>query len=198
MGRDGAGSPAEPAPNRCAELRWRAALGVGASSGLLRMAQQSQFACHAHVAMLALCKLPQQQGTEEMQSMQLDVQSTADACHAFCGADPAAVCPSLCSNGAAKGHGELPTPAACFPFAARSPRLSKHGSGGADLIWRMDGSEQQQAHSTGKPVLRSISLVSCSSAHGAAHRCLRAGCQAEAGALGCNLQLWQGEIHDHL
>ena len=111
--------------------------------------------------MLALCnKLPQRQGTDELQSMQLGVQTTGTACHALCGPDAAAVCPSLCSNGAAEGHGELPTPAACFPFATRSPRLSKHGSGGADLIWRMDGSEQQQAHSTGKPVLRSISLVS--------------------------------------
>ena len=120
-----------------------------------------------------------------MQIMQHNVQSTATACHAFYGTDPAEVCLSLCSNGAAEGHAELPIPAACFPFATPSPRLSKHGSGGADLIWRMDGSEQQQ-HSTGKPVLRSISLVSCSPAHGAAHRCLRAAFEAEPGALGCS------------
>ena len=127
---------------------------------LCACASRAATSCGAPVALLACATSPQQQGTDELQSLQLDVQSTAEACHACCGAHLAAVCSSLCSNGAAEGHSELPTPAACFPFATRSPRLSKHGSGGADLIWRMDGAEQQQAHSTGNPVLRSISLVS--------------------------------------
>ena len=167
MGRDGAGSPAGPAPNRCAELRRQAALGLGAfklqQSFERVQADQNSFATPLLPCLPSRARAGRhsRRCTGELQSMQPDVQNTARACHALCGADPAAaVCPSLCSNGAAQGHGELPTPAACFPFATRSPRLSKHGSGGADLIWRMDGSEQQQAHSTGKPVLRSISLVS--------------------------------------